>query len=65
MSDTAKHHIWCNFWGAGPASECRQCKFMFANYPMDDMTPDELQKKHFPNVIKRPGTDGCSGDQQP
>ena len=51
-----RHHIWCNFWGVGPSSECRQCKHMKALYPEDGSTPDELQQKHFPDAIKREGT---------
>jgi hypothetical protein len=46
------HHIWCNFYGAGPVEKCKQCKGLFEMYPMDG-TPDELREKHFPTAIKR------------
>ena len=51
-----RHHIWCNFYGVGLSSECRQCKSLKALYHEKESTPDELQKKYFPNAIKREGT---------
>lgn len=29
------------------------CDGLFKEYPMGDLTPEELVKKHFPNVISR------------
>jgi hypothetical protein len=52
---TNGHHIWCNFWN-GPVETCVLCKGLYERYPMDGMSPDELQKKHFPDAIKRDGT---------
>ena len=50
-----EHHIWCNFW-TGPVETCEMCKRFNKSYPMDGLTPDELIKKHFPNVVVREGT---------
>lgn len=47
-----QHHIWCNYWSR-PVETCKQCKGLYKNYPMGDLTPDELRLKHFPNVTKR------------
>lgn len=52
------HHIWCN---GDPRTDPKTCKWcsgengLHALYP-EDCPPDELVKKHFPNVIPRPGT---------
>ena len=52
--DYEKHHIWCNFAMFRRVEECKQCKGLFKDYPMEGLTPDELMKKHFPNnVIRR------------
>ena len=47
----ARHHIWCNFWST-PISTCKQCKGLYRDYPMGNMSEDDLQKKYFPSVIK-------------
>lgn len=47
-----QHHIWCNYWHGDPAT-CKFCNRLYKEYPMDGLTPDELQQKYFPNVIKR------------
>lgn len=46
------HHIWCSYQ-SGPVEECKLCQRLYKEYPMDGLTPDELQEKYFPNVIKR------------
>lgn len=47
------HHPWCNLFNRDPAT-CKQCKGLYKNYPLyEGMTADDLQKKHFPNAIKR------------
>ena len=50
--DRTEHHIWCNFFMRDPKT-CKMCDRLYEEYPMDGLTPDELLKKHFPNVIKR------------
>jgi len=47
-----QHHIWCNH-SHRPVETCVMCKGLYKNYPMGDLTPDELQQQHFPNAIKR------------
>jgi hypothetical protein len=47
-----QHHIWCNFPHTNPDT-CKMCERFYRDYPMDDLTPDELLKKHFPNAIKK------------
>ena len=47
-----EHHIWCNYF-MKPAKGCKFCKRLHKEYPMDDLTPDELQEKHFPDAIRR------------
>lgn len=39
-----------------PREGCKLCERLYREYPMDGMTPDELQEKHFPEAIKRQGT---------
>lgn len=53
------HHIWCNYSGSRKAEDCT-CKKLHEEYPMNvtpdelnNLTPDELIDKYFPNVIKR------------
>ena len=57
------HHIWCNYAAAGPMEDCKQCKGLFEKYPMTGLTPEELQRKHFPDAIPRTapktGDDKC------
>lgn len=58
LNTAERHHIWCN-GQRGPVSTCRWCggnDGLHALYPMDGLTADELQKKHFPDAIKREGT---------
>lgn len=47
-----QHHIWCNFPHTNPDT-CKMCERFYRDYPMDGLTPDELQKKHFPDAIKK------------
>ena len=54
-SEYRKHHVWCNF-ARGPAEDCPMCYQLFAKYPMEGMTPDEMMAKWFPDAIKREGT---------
>jgi hypothetical protein len=49
-----QHHIWCNFF-TRPRKDCEMCKGLYEKYPMD-VPPDELVKKHFPNVVARSDT---------
>jgi hypothetical protein len=49
------HHIWCNYWGT-PVDTCVSCKTLKKFYPEDGKTPDELQREHFPDALKREGT---------
>jgi len=50
-----EHHIWCNF-SHKPVEDCEMCKGLNERYPMEGLTGDELQKKYFPNAVKREGT---------
>ena len=43
------HHIWCNYWFR-PEEGCKPCKRLKEKYPEDNLTPDELLEKHFPDV---------------
>lgn len=54
-TDPKQHHIWCNYW-TRPIETCKMCKGLYEKYPMDNKSPDELIKEHFPNVIVREGT---------
>lgn len=47
-----RHHVWCNFWNS-PVETCKQCKGLYKDYPMGDLSEEELRMKHFPNVIPR------------
>jgi hypothetical protein len=49
----AGHHIWCNRHPASDPEKCDMCKGLKEKYPEDNTTPEELVKKHFPNVISR------------
>jgi hypothetical protein len=62
------HHIWCN---GDPRIDPKKCKWcasdngklgLIKNYPEDELTPEELVRKHFPNVIPRPGTGPGTGE---
>lgn len=48
-----EHHIWCNNFML-PAEGCEMCKGLRERYPEGDQTPDELVKKHFPDVVVIP-----------
>lgn len=48
-----EHHIWCNYFML-PAKDCKMCKGLRKEYPEDDLAPDELAKKYFPDVVFRP-----------
>ena len=50
-SERHLHHIWCNFFML-PREGCKQCESLFARFPKDG-SPDEMVKKHFPNVIEK------------
>ena len=52
MSQEDEHHIWCNFF-VNPRKGCKQCEDLYKRYPMDEKTPNDLLKKHFPKVVKR------------
>jgi hypothetical protein len=43
------HHIWCNF----PIKPVEECEFCKEQYPEDNLTPEELAKKYFPDAILR------------
>ena len=44
------HHIWCNYF-MQPEKDCKMCKRLREKYP-DNLSPDGLQKKYFPDAIK-------------
>jgi hypothetical protein len=46
------HHVWCNYY-IGPVENCSQCKRLDELYPDTSLSPEELQKKHFPDAIAR------------
>ena len=48
-----RHHIWCNYAGAGPASQCEMCKRFNERYPMDGLTGEELAANYFPDAVSR------------
>ena len=48
----SQHHIWCNYFH-GPVDKCKMCKRLRKEYPDDELKPDELWKKYFPDTIKR------------
>ena len=48
-----RHHIWCNYFRLADVSKCRMCARLNKEYPMGNMTEDELLLKYFPNVVKR------------
>ncbi len=50
--DYGQHHIWCN-WPFVPVAECRYCKGLLKDYPMDGMSGEELMKKYFPDNVRR------------
>jgi hypothetical protein len=52
MNET-KHHIWCNRINNIDPDKCPMCKGLKEKYPEDGLMPEELTKKHFPNVIAR------------
>ena len=60
MSDPLNgHHVWCNGDPRSPVKGCRWCdgpKGAWALYPYKTEEMAGLVKKHFPNVIERPGT---------
>lgn len=49
MKKREVHHIWCN-WMHKDVNECTMCDRLYKEYPMD-CSPDELIKKHFPDVV--------------
>lgn len=55
MSENESHHIWCN-WFMRPREGCTMCERLYQEYPPEGLTPEELVKKHFPDVIIREGT---------
>ncbi len=51
--EPSEHHVWCNFF-TRPVEGCELCKRLWEKYPYQDGDdPDELVKKHFPDVIRR------------
>ena len=50
--EKTEHHIWCNYF-MRPREGCKLCERLYKEYPTGKMTPNELLKRHFPNVIKR------------
>ena len=59
----AEHHPWCNFWLAGPANECKQCKGLYERYPIDGKTVDKLAEQYFPDAVKRPNASFRGGPE--
>lgn len=51
-----KHHIFCNYFSTDPTT-CKFCERLEEEYPMENMTPDELLKKYFPDAIPIPRDD--------
>lgn len=53
----ASHHIWCNFQER-PTRSCAQCKKLWSAYPypQGQEDPEALLFEHFPNILKRDGT---------
>lgn len=47
-----EHHLWCNYFMGDP-NKCKMCDRLYKEYPMNNLTPDELLKTYFPKVIKR------------
>ena len=43
------HHIWCNDFLEVPVEDCEMCRGLKKDYPMDNLTEEELAKKYFPN----------------
>ena len=57
------HHIWCNGDSRTDPEKCKFCIRLKKLYPEEGVTPDELQKHHFPNVIKRGAPTENNGNQ--
>lgn len=57
VAEPASHHIWCNFQ-EGPTRSCSQCKKLWSAYPypQGQEDPEALLFEHFPNILKRDGT---------
>lgn len=47
-----EHHVWCNFFLEEPAATCSMCSGLKKDYPIQNLTEDELMAKHFPQVRK-------------
>jgi len=47
------HHLWCNFQSSRKPETCDQCKRLYAEYPMGNMSGDQMKDKYFPDAIKR------------
>ena len=45
------HHPWCNYFYR-EREGCKMCEGLFRKYPLNDLTPDEMLEKYFPNVKK-------------
>lgn len=52
-NEKTEHHPWCNYFGRAREG-CKMCRELYEKYPISaDESPSDLQKKHFPNAVRR------------